>query len=221
LFRSWFALPLVADELVHVPGGEHPGVVASAEGCELQEGTQLQPGAPGVVEGAAGARAGRGPQDVGEVVPDEVAQPPLGYAGQVNAAGTVAELAPEVLGQDVAGLAGLRRRDVEGVQAAGDGGGDAGSLPPGRRAQTGVSGVQQPNDRARPGTPDPVITRQGRGDVRGVGEFGGEDGRVLQCLARALGQVRTASARARQRRELLVSTTVEIPRRRRGQGGDA
>jgi hypothetical protein len=37
----------------------------------------------------------------------------------------------------------------------------------------------------------------------------------------APGQVRTASARTRQRRELLVSTTVEISRRRRGQGGDA
>lgn len=37
----------------------------------------------------------------------------------------------------------------------------------------------------------------------------------------ALGRIRTASARTRTRRELLVSITVEIPRRRRGQGGDA
>lgn len=37
----------------------------------------------------------------------------------------------------------------------------------------------------------------------------------------APGQVRTASARTRTRRELLVFTTVEIPRRRRGQGGEA
>lgn len=137
-----FALPLVADELVHVFGGEHPRVVASAGGHELQEGAQLQPGAPGVVEGAAGAWAGRGPQDVGKVVPNEVAQPPLGYAGQVDAAGTVAELASEVLGEDVASLAGLRRRDVEGMQTASDGAGDAGALPPGRRAQAGVSGIQ-------------------------------------------------------------------------------
>ena len=47
-----------------------------------------------------------------------------------------------MLGQNVASLAGLFGRDVKRVQAAGDGGGDAGSLPPGRRAQTRVSGVQ-------------------------------------------------------------------------------
>jgi len=136
------ALPLVGGELVHVPGGEDPGVVAAARGGELQECAQLQPGAPGVVEGAAGPRAGRGPQDVGEVVPGKVAQPPLGDPVQVDAPGAVAELAPEVLGEDVAGLAGLCGRDVEGVQAAGDGGGDAGALPAGRLAQAGILGGQ-------------------------------------------------------------------------------
>ena len=108
----------------------------------LQEGAQLQPGAPRVVEGAARARAGRGPQDIGEVVPDKVAQPPLGDPVQVDAPGAVAELPPEVPGEDVAGLAGLPGRDVEGVQAAGDGAGDAGALPAGRLAQAGITGVQ-------------------------------------------------------------------------------
>jgi hypothetical protein len=136
------ALPLVGDELVHVLGGEDPGVVAAAGGGELQEGAQLQPSTPRVVEGAAGARAGRGPQDIGEVVPDKVAQPPLGDPVQVEAPGAVAELAPEVLGEDVAGLAGLPGRDVEGVQAAGDGRGDAGALPADRLTQAGVIGVQ-------------------------------------------------------------------------------
>ena len=45
-------------------------------------------------------------------------------------------------GEDVAGLAGLPGRDVERMQAAGDGPGDAGALPAGRLAQAGVTGVQ-------------------------------------------------------------------------------
>ena len=73
---------------------------------------------------------------------NKVAQPPLGDPVQVDAPGAVAELAPEVPGEDVAGLAGLPGRDVERMQAAGDGPGDAGALPAGRLAQAGVTGVQ-------------------------------------------------------------------------------
>ena len=75
------ALPLVGGELVHVRCGEDPGVVAAAGGGGLQEGAQLQPGAPRVVEGAAGTRAGRGPQDVGEVVPEQGRAATAGRSG--------------------------------------------------------------------------------------------------------------------------------------------
>ena len=76
------------------------------------------------------------------MVPDQVAQPPLGDPVQVDAAAAVVEFPAEVLGEDVAGLPGLRRRDVEGMQAAGDGGGNEGALPAGRLAQAGIAGGQ-------------------------------------------------------------------------------
>ena len=59
-------------------------------------------GAAEGVEGAAGARARRRAQQVGQVVPQQVAQPPLGDAGQVEAAAPFGEPHPEVVGLDEA-----------------------------------------------------------------------------------------------------------------------
>ena len=129
------ALPLVGDELVHVLSCQRPRVMAAAGSAELQVGAQLQAGPPHVVEGPPAARAGRGPQHAGEVVPEQVPQPPLGHSGQVDADGAAGDLAPEVLGEDVAGLAGLLRRHVKGLQAPGDRMGDEDALPAGRLAQ--------------------------------------------------------------------------------------
>ena len=80
------------------------GIVAAAGRLELQEGAQLDGRPPVSVEGAAGARAARGPQQVGEVVPEQVAQPPLGDAGQVDVAHPAREQHPEVLGLEEPGL---------------------------------------------------------------------------------------------------------------------
>ena len=137
-----FALPLVGDELVHVPGGQQPRVMAAAGSAELKEGAQLQPGPPHVVEGAPAARAARRSQDAGKVIPDQAAQPPLGHSGQVDAAGTAGQLPPEMLSEDVAVIPGLLRRHVETPEGAGDCPRDADAFPPGRRAQAGVVQAQ-------------------------------------------------------------------------------
>ena len=143
------ALPLVGDELVHVPGRQCPRVMAAGGSAELQEGAQLQAGPPHVVEGPAAARAGRGPQHAGEVVPEQVPQPPLGHAGQVDADGVAGDLPSEVLGEDVAGLAGLLRCHVDRLQAAGDGVGDEDALPPNCLAQARII-VAQAGEGAQP-----------------------------------------------------------------------
>ena len=78
------------------------GVVAAAGRVELQEGAQLDGRPADRVEGAAGARAARGPQQVGQVVPDQVAQPALRDAGQVEVAAAFGEPHPEVVGLEEA-----------------------------------------------------------------------------------------------------------------------
>ncbi len=123
-----FALPLVGDELVHVLGCQGPWVVASRGSVEFQEGAQLQPGSAHVVEGASAAGAAGRTQDRDQVVPDQVAQPSLGDAGEVDADRAAGELAAEVLGEDVAEIAGLLRCHVERVQSARDGLGDVDAL---------------------------------------------------------------------------------------------
>jgi hypothetical protein len=132
------ALPLVGGELVHVPGGQCPRVVAAAGGAERQEGAQFQPGPPGVVERPAAARAARRAEDAGEVVPGQVAQPPLGDPGQVDPAGPVVQPPPEVPGEDVAVVPGLLRPQVEAPDSVRDRGRDAGPCRAGGLAQAGV-----------------------------------------------------------------------------------
>jgi hypothetical protein len=112
--------------------------MAAAGSAELQEGAQFQPGPPRVVERPAAARAARRAEDAGEVVPGQVAQPPLGDPGQVDPAGPVVQLPPEVPGEDVAVFPGLPRRQVEAPDRVRDRPRDAGACLAGRLAQAGV-----------------------------------------------------------------------------------
>ena len=116
-------------------GGQHRGVVAAAGSADLQEGAQLQAGPPHVVEGRAAARAARRPQHAGEVVPEQVTQPPLGHPGQVDAAGAAGQPPPEVLGEDVSLLPRLLRRHVEGCRPRRSRG--RSQAPPGRPPRAG------------------------------------------------------------------------------------
>lgn len=115
------ALPLVGDELVHVLGRQHPRVVAAGGSVQFQEGAQFQTGSAHVVEGASAAWAAGRTQDRGQVVPDQVAQPSLGDAGEVHVDRAAGELAAEVLGEDVSALTRLGWCHVEGAQPVGHG----------------------------------------------------------------------------------------------------
>ena len=75
-----FAVPLVGGEPLDVRGGQLRGVVAAAGRFDGQERAQLSGRAAEGVEGAAGARAAWRAQQVSQVVPEQVAQPPLGDA---------------------------------------------------------------------------------------------------------------------------------------------
>lgn len=90
---------------------QFPGIVAATRRLGLQEGRQFGAHAAQEVHRLGAARAGGRAQHVGDVVPETVAQPPLGDAGQVNVAGAVWEAHPEVLGLDIAAIA-----DVGGLK---------------------------------------------------------------------------------------------------------
>lgn len=127
-------MALVGDESVHVLGRQRSWVVAVRGSVELQEGAQLQAGSAHVVEGASAARAVGRTQDRDQVIPDQVPQPALGHSGQVEADPAVGELAPEVLGEDVAEFACVLRRHVESVQGVRYRLGDVDALAGDRRA---------------------------------------------------------------------------------------
>ena len=52
-------LALVGGELLHVLRGQHRGVMPAARGVDLEEGAELQPRPPHVVERAGAARTAR------------------------------------------------------------------------------------------------------------------------------------------------------------------
>ena len=70
----------VRDEAVDVLAAQQLGVVAAAGRLRLQERGQFGAGAAHEVHRLGGARAGGRAQHVGDVVPEQVAQPPLGDA---------------------------------------------------------------------------------------------------------------------------------------------
>ncbi|MFJ9712854.1 hypothetical protein [Streptomyces sp. NPDC101234] len=108
-----FAVAQVRDEAVDVLAAQHGGVVAAARRLRLQERGQFGAGATHEVHRLGAARAGGRAQQVGDVIPQEVAQPLLGDAGQVDVAGAVREAHPEVLGLDVAGIPGVGGGEVD------------------------------------------------------------------------------------------------------------
>jgi hypothetical protein len=97
-----FAVPLVGGKPLDVRGGQQRGVVAAAGRVDRQERAQLSGRAAEGVEGPAGARAAWRAQQVSQVVPQQVAQPPLGDAGQVEVAAPLGEPHPVVVGLDEA-----------------------------------------------------------------------------------------------------------------------
>ncbi len=107
-----FPLALVGCELVHVLRRQHGRVVPAAGGADFQERAQLEHGPPHVIERAGAARAAGRPQHPGEVVPGQVAQPPLGHPGQVDPARAAGQPPAEVLSEEVSLLARLLRCHV-------------------------------------------------------------------------------------------------------------
>ncbi|MFK4687231.1 hypothetical protein [Streptomyces pristinaespiralis] len=114
------AVALVGDEPLGVLTAQHGGVVAGVGGVGLEEDAQLDGGAAHLVEGASGAGALRGSEPLGEMVPEQVAQPPLRYGGDVEVALGVLEASPEVIGLQEAGVLCVRGAVVDAAQTIDD-----------------------------------------------------------------------------------------------------
>jgi len=112
------ALPVlkVDDEALHVLLAQQRGIVAAAGCVDLQEGAQLEAGPAQVVSGPLAAGPLGGAQHGRQMVPEEIAQPALGDAGQVEVTESLREADPEVLGFDEAGVAGRCGRVVDQPQ---------------------------------------------------------------------------------------------------------
>ena len=173
-----FAVPLVGGEPLDVRGGQLRGVVAAAGRVDGQERAQLGGRAAEGVEGAAGARAVRGAQQVGQVVPQQVAQPPLGDAGQVEVAAPFGEPHPEVVGLDEARVPAGFRGEVGQPQVVqhlpghhGRERGAGGKVKLGQRpGAAGPAGIDQGLHPAGipPGVPFPLgVGEQAPADLRG------------------------------------------------------
>lgn len=94
--------------------------MAACGGFSFQEHAELHRGAPGIVEWSPAPRALGVSQHVGSVVPEHVAQPPLGHAGQVVVAAALAEPSAEVIGFDESRVAGVGLAVVDAPQALDD-----------------------------------------------------------------------------------------------------
>ena len=113
-----FAVTLVGDEPAQVLAVEQSRVVPALGRIVLQEGAQFRCGPAGCVEDAAGAGRLRRLQQPGQVVPDQVPQPALRDAGEVEMAAPVRKPDPEVVGLDESGVAGIGRGVVDQPQLA-------------------------------------------------------------------------------------------------------
>ncbi|MFF9100085.1 hypothetical protein ACF1AU_05775 [Streptomyces rubrogriseus] len=96
-----------ADEPLGVLTAQHGGVVAGVGGVGLEGDAQFDGGAAHLVEGASGTGALRGTEPLGEVIPEQVTQPPLGNGGDVEVALGVLEASSEVIGLQEAGVLGV------------------------------------------------------------------------------------------------------------------
>ena len=172
-----FAVSLVGGKPLDVRGGQLRRVVAAAGRVDGQERAQLGGRAAEGVEGAAGARAGRGAQQVSQVVPQQVPQPPLGDAGQVEVAAPLGEPHPEVVGLDEARVPAGFRGEVGQPQVVqhlpghhGRERGAGGKVKPGQRpGAAGPAGIDQGLHPAGipPGVPFPLgMSEQAPADLR-------------------------------------------------------
>ena len=113
-----FAATLVGDEPAHVLAVEQPRVVPALGRIVLQEDAQFRCGPAGCVEDAAGAGRLRRLQQPGQVIPDQIPQPALRDAGEVEMAAPVRKPDPEVVGLDESGVTGIGRGVVDQPQLA-------------------------------------------------------------------------------------------------------
>jgi hypothetical protein len=109
---------LVGDEPAHVLAVEQPRIVPALGCIDLQEDAQFRCGPAGCVEDAAGAGRLRRLQQPGQVIPDQIPQPALWDAGEVEMAAPVRKPDPEVVGLDESGVAGIGGRVVDQPQLA-------------------------------------------------------------------------------------------------------
>ncbi|GES32389.1 hypothetical protein AB0G60_17755 [Streptomyces angustmyceticus] len=86
----------------------------------MEEDTQFDRGAAHLAKGTSGAGTLRGPKPLGEMVPKQVAQPPLRYGGDVEVALGVLEASPEVIGLQEAGVFRVRGAVVDAAQTVDD-----------------------------------------------------------------------------------------------------
>ena len=94
--------------------------MAGVGGVGLEGEAQFDGGAAHLVEGAPGAGALWGTQPLGKVVPEQVAQPPLGNGGDVEVALGALEASSEVIGLQEAGVLGVRGAVVDAAQTVDD-----------------------------------------------------------------------------------------------------
>ena len=90
-----FAAALIGDEPAHVLTVQHAGVVPAAGRVHLQECAQFHCRPADSVDDAAGAGTARRLQQGGQVIPDQVAQPALRDAGQIDVAGAMGNRTPK------------------------------------------------------------------------------------------------------------------------------
>jgi hypothetical protein len=114
------SVTLVCDEPPGMFLAQQAGDVPSLLGIDLEESAQLVCRSTKLLEGAPSAWATRGAQDLGQVVPEHVPQPPLRDARDVEVAHRVDEAATEVIGFDEAGVAGVQGAVVDAAEAVDD-----------------------------------------------------------------------------------------------------
>jgi hypothetical protein len=118
---------LVGDEALGVLASQDSRVVSAAGCVQAQEHAEFERGPAQVVQDTGGAQAAWPPQQLGDVVPDQVTQPTLRDTGQVDMAVAVREANTEVLSLQEPALLGLIRGEVDQPKVVQDLLGDAAS----------------------------------------------------------------------------------------------
>ncbi len=110
-------VPLIGDEVDHVTAFEDPGIVAAAWCLDFQKRAEFRAAASRQVEGL-GAAGWVDQQAVRHLIPEQISQPALRDAGQVDLPAVVADPDAEMLGLEVAGVLGVLAGEVDHPQQA-------------------------------------------------------------------------------------------------------